>query len=53
MGCVSSNTKEDKDNAIAKQIVDITWKEYDKDGNDVLDMNEVRNYVHANVKLLN
>ena len=48
--CVSTNNKADQNEKIAERIVEITRSQYDKDGNNVLDMGEVRNYVHANVK---
>ena len=54
MGCVASTDKKDAESmAIAERIVDITWAQHDQDGNGVLDMNEVRAYVHANVAQMN
>ena len=48
--CIAANESSNSENLkIAERIVEITWSEYDKDGNGVLDMTEVRNYVHANV----
>ena len=49
--CIAANESSNSENLkIAERIVEITWSEYDKDGNGVLDMTEVRNYVHANVQ---
>ena len=51
MGICASDRK-DNDHRLADAIVDLNWKQYDKDKNGTLDKNELKDYCKETAKEL-